>query len=131
MLDHRVGGADCPYDNPVTGEFVWTKDRNQFGWECLRGDYRVDDARAGWFSPARAGDLAGLAPTYMMVGALDLFLDEDLDYTKRLIAAGVPVELHVYPGGIHAFNMISTAAVAQQSIRDLMAGIARLARASA
>jgi acetyl esterase len=127
MLDHRVGGPDCPYGNPVTGEFIWTKGRNQFGWSCLRGDYALNDDRIGWFSPARASDVAGLPPTYIAIGALDLFLDEDLDYARRLAAAGVPCELHLYPGAIHAFNMVPTAAVAQQANRDLMEGIGRLA----
>jgi acetyl esterase len=127
MLDHRVGGPDCPYSNPITGEFIWTKGRNQFGWSCLQGDYTLDDDRIGWFSPARAADVVGLPPTYIAIGALDLFLDEDLDYARRLVAAGVPCELHLYPGAIHGFNMVPTAAVAQQANRDLMAGIGRLA----
>jgi acetyl esterase len=126
MLDHRTGGPDCPWRNPMTGEFVWTPARNQFGWESLRGDYGVDDHRAGWFSPARAHDLAGLPPAYVSVGALDLFLDEDLDYTRRLAAAGVPVETHVYPGAIHAFNLVAEAAVAKQANADLMAALGRL-----
>ena len=48
-------------------------------------------------APARADDLAGLPPTFICVGALDGFLDEDVDYANRLLRAGVPVELHVYP----------------------------------
>jgi acetyl esterase len=131
MLDHRVGGPDCPYDNPVTGEFVWTKGRNQFGWGCLQGNYALDDNRIGWFSPARVKDVVGLPPTYIAIGALDLFLDEDLDYARRLTAAGVPCELHLYPGAIHAFNMIATAAVAQQANRDLMDAIGRLSKGKA
>jgi triacylglycerol lipase len=125
MLDHRTGGADCPWRNPMTGEFIWTAGKNQFGWESLRGDYAVDDARAGWFSPSRASNLAGLPPAYISVGALDLFLDEDLDYARRLTAAGVPVEAHVYPGAIHAFDMMAEATVAKQAQSDLMAALRR------
>jgi acetyl esterase len=54
MLDHRTGGPVCQHNNPMTGEFIWTSALNQFGWEALRGDYQVDDNRAGWFSPSRA-----------------------------------------------------------------------------
>ena len=57
-------------------------------------------------APARAEDLAGLPPTFICVGALDGFLDEDVDYANRLLRAGVPVELHVYPGAPHGFDLM-------------------------
>ena len=63
MLDHRTGGPDCPYANPTTGEFVWTRESNRFGWGALRGAYQADDHRKGWFSPSLAENLAGLPPT--------------------------------------------------------------------
>ena len=85
---------------------VWTREKNRFGWEALRGDYQPTDERKAWFSAALADDLAGVAPAYISTGALDLFLDEDLDYARRLIDCGVPTELHVYPGAIHAFEMV-------------------------
>lgn len=126
MLDHRTGGANCPHGNPATGEFVWTRAANVFGWEALRGDYPVDDARKGWFSPALADDLAGLPPTWIGTGSLDLFLDEDLAYARRLIAAGVPVELHCYPGAIHAFNAVADSRLAKAFNHDLLGAVARM-----
>jgi acetyl esterase/lipase len=54
--------------------------------------------------PARVKDLSGLPPTFISVGALDLFVDEDVDYARRLIAAGVSTELLVVPGAYHGFN---------------------------
>lgn len=128
MLDHRTGSDACPYANPTTGEFVWTRAHNRFGWEALRGDYAADDARKGWFSPALAESLAGLPPTWIGTGSLDLFLDEDLDYALRLVKAGVPVELHSYPGAIHAFNAMAEAATAKAFTRDLLGAIARMLR---
>src|SRR3546814_11857545 len=74
----------------------------------------VDDARRGWFSPSLAGDLAGLPPAYIATGSLDLFFDENLDYARRLVAAGVSVDLHSYAGAIHAFNAIPDAALSQR-----------------
>jgi acetyl esterase/lipase len=38
------------------------------------------------------------------VGAIDGFLDEDADYAMRLLEAGVPTDLHVYPGAPHGFE---------------------------
>jgi acetyl esterase len=126
MLDHRTGGDDCQYRNPVTGEFVWTRDLNRFGWDALRGGYAMDDERIGWFSPSRAADLSGLPPTWIGTGSLDLFVDEDFDYARRLGAAGVPVELHSYAGAIHGFNGLPGARVAQAFIRDITDAVRRL-----
>jgi acetyl esterase len=126
MLDWRTGGAECLHNNRHTGEWVWTRAKNQYGWQALKGDYAPTDARKGWFSPALADDLAGLAPTYIATGALDLFLDEDLAYARRLIDAGVPCELHVYPGAIHAFEMVPGTALADQAAMDLARGLTRL-----
>jgi acetyl esterase len=126
MLDHRTGGADCQWRNPSTGEFIWKPRNNQFGWESLRGPYLPNDARKGWFSPALAESLADLPPAYIAVGALDLFLDEDLDYARRLSAAGVPVEVHVYPGAIHGYDMMSEAAVSKQAYGNLSAALAKM-----
>ncbi|MCW1384394.1 alpha/beta hydrolase [Novosphingobium sp. KCTC 2891] len=131
MLDHRTGSEACPYGNRHTGEFIWTRASNRFGWEALRGDYPADDARKGWFSPSLADDLAGLPPTWIGTGSLDLFFDENLDYARRLVDAGVPVELHSYPGAIHAFNVVPDAAIAKAFSRDMMGAIARMLGAPA
>lgn len=124
MLDHRTGSAEQPA-LPYTGEFIWTAGSNRFGWAALQGDYGADDARAGWFSPALASDLAGLPPSWIGVGALDLFVAEDLAYAQRLIAAGVPTELHLLPGCIHGFDMMASARQAAAFRRDSNDALAR------
>ncbi|MGZ3197371.1 MAG: alpha/beta hydrolase [Croceibacterium sp.] len=126
MLDWRTGGPECQHNNRHTGEWIWTRDKNRLGWEAARGDYSPTDDRKGCFSPALADDLAGLAPAYIVTGALDLFLDEDLAYARRLIDAGVPCELHVYPGAIHAFEMVPETTLAAQAATDLRRGLGRL-----
>ena len=131
MLDHRTGSDACRWNNRTTGEWVWNRSANQFGWEALRGDYPAEDARKGWFSPALADDLSGLPPTLLLTGSLDLFFDEDLDYARRLVDAGVPVELHSYPGAIHAFNIMAEAGITKAFNRDMVGGIARLLGLSA
>ena len=50
-----------------------------------------------------------LPPAFINVGTADLFRDEDIAYAQRLMQAGVPVELHVYPGAYHAFEVALTA----------------------
>ena len=126
MLDWRTGGPADPYRNRHTGEFIWTRDKNQFGWTALRGDYQPVDERRAWFSPALAADLSALPPAFISTGALDLFLDEDLDYARRLIDCGVRCELHVYPGAIHAFEMVPGTGLAEQAAMDLKRGLGRL-----
>ena len=127
MLDHRTGSDACPYDNPTTGEFIWTRASNRFGWRALQGDYTADDIRRGWFSPSLAKDLSNLPPAYIATGSLDLFFDENLDYARRLVAAGVPVDLHSYAGAIHAFNAIPDAALSQRFNGGLLAAAAIMA----
>jgi len=101
MLDDRTGSASDPH--PYCGEFVWPPASNRFGWRALLGvepggpDVPVEAV------PARATDLSRLPPTFIVVGALDLFLEENLEYARRLIRAGVPTELHVIPGAFHGF----------------------------
>lgn len=126
MLDHRTGGDACPYTNPNTGEFIWTRASNRFGWRSLQGAYAANDDRKGWFSPSLAEDLSNLPPAYIATGSLDLFFDENLDYARRLTAAGVPVELHSYAGAIHAFNAVPGAAIAERCNAGLMAAAAAM-----
>jgi acetyl esterase/lipase len=63
--------------------------------------------------PARE-EVEGLPPTWIGVGALDLFVEEDVAYATRLIQAGVPTTLLVVPGAYHGFDgMAPEAAVSQ------------------
>ncbi|MCC2978033.1 alpha/beta hydrolase [Sphingomonas sp. PL-96] len=131
MLDYRTGSAQSVWDNPTSGEFVWNRAANQFGWTSLRGSYDLNDARRAWFSPALADDLTGLPPAYMSVGALDLFVDEDMDYARRLAGAGIPVDFTLFSGAPHAFGAIPDTALAKRSQAELIAGLKRLIARSA
>ena len=48
-------------------------------------------------------------PAIITVGEFDLFRDEDIDYAKRLLEAGVATELHVYPGAFHVSDVLGAA----------------------
>lgn len=125
MLDSRTGTDAAPVHNPTTGTFVWTERHNRFAWSALRGAQPIDDAWLPYFSPAETTDLAGLPPTFIAVGSLDLFLEEDVEYALRLSRAHVPMELRVYPGGIHAFNFVPSTITAQY-MADLDAALTRM-----
>ncbi|HTU09937.1 MAG TPA: alpha/beta hydrolase [Allosphingosinicella sp.] len=122
MLDDRTC-ADEPH--PYAGEFLWHAHNNRFGWTSLLGREPGGEGVSPYAAPARATDLAGLPPSFVSTGALDLFLDEDILYAQRLLRAGVPTELHVYPGAFHAFDMMPGAAVAEQARRDSRAALKR------
>jgi len=114
MIDDRPSAGT----NPLAGEFGWTRASNHFGWKCLLGREPGGADVSPYAAAARAETLAGLPPTFIGVGALDLFCDSNLDYARRLIHAGVPVELHVYPGAFHGSDMAIEARVTKQHARD-------------
>lgn len=122
MLDHRTGSPASIQENPTTGTFSWLRDANRFCWECLQGSYEVDDDQAPYFSPALAENLSGLPRTFLGVGALDLFLEEDVAFALKLSRAGVPVELHVYPGVPHMFDQYP-GALTDQAQRDTLSAL--------
>ena len=123
MLDDRTCVAADPH--PFVGEVIWTPHNNHFGWTSLLGHEPGREGVSAYAAPARADDLGGLPPTFISTGSLDLFLEEDLEYARRLLRAGVPVELHVYPGGFHAFNVAPGVNVAIQAQRDSRAALKR------
>lgn len=111
-LDDRLAApADA---NPFTGEFVWTRANSAF----CRDAYLGENGANAYGSAARAKTLTGLPPAFIAVGALDLFVNECLDYTARLSRAGVSVELIVYPGCFHGFKMAADASVTKRAEDD-------------
>jgi triacylglycerol lipase len=94
---------------------LWSRRSNEFGWRAYLGNLYGTDDIPSYAAPARAEDLANLPPTYICVGALDGFRDEDIVYAQRLLQAGVPTELHVLPGAPHGFDSIGDSAVARLS----------------
>jgi acetyl esterase/lipase len=102
MLDDRTGSTH-KVDPPV-GQLVWTPERNVYGWTSLLGVPAGSRQVPAGAVPARVENLKGLPPAFIGVGSIDLFVDEDIDYARRLIALGIPVELNVVPGAFHAFD---------------------------
>jgi acetyl esterase/lipase len=122
MLDDRQQSPS----STLEGLPVWSREANQFGWRSYLGDQYGSDELPYYAAPARATDLSGLPPTYVSVGAVDGFRDEDIEYAARLNRAGVPTELHVYPGAPHGYQMFVDSPVARQSQRDSDEWLARV-----
>jgi acetyl esterase/lipase len=120
MIDDRTAVRKDLH--PYVGEFVWTQANNYFGWRSLLGAEPGSADVSPYAAAARAADLP---PTYISVGGLDLFLEENLIYADRLSRAGVPVEFHLYPGAHHGFYRVSNARVTKQAEHDTREALRR------
>ena len=121
MLDDRTGST--VKKPPYQGALIWPPEKNRFGWSSLLG-VPAGSARAPYGAvPARIENVRGLPPTFIGVGSIDLFVDEDMEFGHRLVDAGVPTTLIVYPGMPHAFDGIPGLSVAKQFRADLTAAL--------
>lgn len=107
MLDDRTAVRT---DVDGTHHRLWSTASNVFGWSSYLGHAPGAADTDPIAAPARCDDLSGLPSTWIGVGTCDLFHDEDKAYAKRLTAAGVPCQLHIAPGGYHAFDMVQAKA---------------------
>lgn len=112
MLDDRTPAR--PADH--RGTLVWTRRSNAFAWDAYLGaGHAGREVLPAYAAPARRTDLAGLPPAWIGVDELDLFHDEDVDYARRLEAAGVPVELFIEPGMYHAADILAARATSMRA----------------
>jgi acetyl esterase/lipase len=121
MLDDRQQTVSSQLD----GLAVWSKESNTFGWRSYLGDLYGTNEIPYTAAPARCDDLSKLPPAFVSVGTVDGFRDEDIAYATRLNQAGVPCELHVYPGACHGYQIAVESAIARRSQRDVIDWIAR------
>ena len=98
MVDHR---NITPSARAVTEVGVWDRATNIQAWDWYLAGARPD----GYAAPLHMPELRDLPPVFIDVGDWDLFRDEDILLAQRLLAAGVPTELHVYPGVYHAAEL--------------------------
>lgn len=121
MIDDRSALSK----HPTTGEFIWDRKANHFGWSAMLGHPPGKAKVSPYVAAARAKDVSGLPPMFISTGALDLFMEENVEYARRLMRAGVPVEMHVYPGAIHGFDGIPSSRLAKQHARDQFEALKR------
>jgi acetyl esterase/lipase len=91
---------------------IWDREGNLQAWAWYLGGKPADQYAA----PTRAEDLSGLPPAFIDVGTVDLFRDEDIAFAQRLMAAGVPTELHIHPGSYHAAETFAADAALSKRI---------------
>ena len=95
---------------------VWNRQTSFNAWEMyFNGTPGLNASPYG--AAAREKDVSGLPKTFITVGTADLFRDENIEYAQRLMAAGVPTQLAVFPGMFHAGQIFSpNAPISQQMI---------------
>ena len=101
----------------IDGVGVWDRGSNVTGWTALLGDRRGTDDVSIYAAPSRATDLSGLPPAFIDCGSAEVFRDEDIAYAAAIWASGGQAELHVWPGGFHAFEgLVPQAALSREMV---------------
>jgi acetyl esterase len=108
MLDPAL---DTPYVEWFVERYAQLGNRRRYGADVREGLLRLwevyapdpADRERPDVAPARAGALAGLAPTRMVLAEHDVLRGEGEDYARRLQEAGVPVEIELYAQQVHGF----------------------------
>ncbi len=125
MLDDRTATR---VDTDSGVRRLWSNRANHLGWSSYLGVEPGAEDVSAYASPARCTDLSGLPPTWLGVGTLDLFHDEDLAFVGRLQAAGVEARALVVPGAFHGFDALRGTDVVRQfaaeQVRVLRAALA-------
>jgi acetyl esterase/lipase len=111
MLDDRTGSTRTLPS--YMGAINWTPEANRFGWTSFLGVPAGSERISYGAVPARIENLKGLPPAFIGVGTIDLFVEEDIEYARRLIDVGIATELNVVPGAYHGFDMTDTALARQ------------------
>ncbi|MFC8200638.1 alpha/beta hydrolase [Streptomyces sp. NPDC057298] len=127
-LDDRL---DTPSMRAFTDTPLWNRPNAVISWDHYLGTgVPGSDGAPIHAAPARATpeQLAGLPPAYISVMEFDPLRDEGIDYARALLAAGVSVELHLFPGTFHGSAMIPHAEVSQRDAAEAVAVLRRALR---
>jgi acetyl esterase/lipase len=104
VLDDRTGSTrQVP---PAIGHFMWNAQANRLAWSSLLGVPAGSSGVPAAAVPARVASVASLPPAWIGVGSVDLFVEEDMEYARRLVHAGVGTELLVVRGAFHGFDLV-------------------------
>ena len=110
---------------------LWNHPIAILSWQAYLGPDH-DGETSPYAAPARAPDLSGLPPAYVVTCEFDPLRDEGIEYAQRLMQAGVPTELHHYPGTFHGASGAGVGtAIASRMVADRTAALARAFAASA
>ncbi|KDE12217.1 alpha/beta hydrolase [Rhodococcus aetherivorans] len=101
------GTAAMRVTNPEHATVLLSPADCHWFWDMYVPDRAERDSP--YISPGTADDLRGLPPAFVATAEIDPTRDGTEEYARRLQAAGVPVELHRYPGMMHGFATMTAA----------------------
>jgi acetyl esterase len=116
-LDDRL---TTPSMTTFTDTPLWDRPKAVASWDFYLGAGRAGSDDVSVYA-ARATDLAGLPPAYVSVMHFDPLRDEGIAYALALLAAGVTVELHLFPGTFHGSALIQHAAISRREQIEMVA----------
>jgi acetyl esterase/lipase len=118
-IDDRLS---TPSMTAFTDTPIWNRPNAIISWDAYLGaGVPGTDGVSPYAAPARATDLAGLPPAYVSVMHFDPLRDEGIAYALGLLAAGVTVELHLFPGTFHGSGLAQHAAISQREGAEMTA----------
>ena len=112
---YDVNGTPSQFGNGGHPDML-SPDGLRFMVECFTPGLSEEQRRDPDISPLFA-DLSGLPPSLISVGNLDHLRDDSLFLAPLLSAAGVDVELQVYPDSPHGYQALPTKMAAISAIR--------------
>ncbi|MGI3198039.1 alpha/beta hydrolase [Streptomyces sp. GLT-R25] len=127
-LDDRL---DTPSMRDFTDTPLWNRPNAIISWDAYLGSGVPGGPDVPIYAaPARATaeQLAGLPPAYISVMEFDPLRDEGIDYARALLAAGVSVELHLFPGTFHGSALVTHAEVSQRDAAEAVAVLRKALR---
>lgn len=81
---------------------IWDYKMNKLAWSIYLRDVKYIDKYA---SPSLENDYARLPETIVMIGSLDPFLDETVDFVDKMKQVNGNVKIRVFRGAYHAFEV--------------------------
>lgn len=115
-LDDRL---ETPSMRTFTDTPLWNRPNAEWSWRHYLGPDHEGEV-SHYAAPARAKDLSRLPPAYVSAMQFDPLRDEGILYALALLQAGVPVELHAFPGTFHGSALVTTADASRRNAEEVI-----------
>jgi acetyl esterase/lipase len=97
----------------------WDAVNSRYMWKHYLGEDLAKPLEVSpYAAPARATNLSGMPPAYILTCEFDPLRDEGIAFAGRLLEAGVHVELHNIPRTFHEFDGVPDAPIAKRALAE-------------